>query len=79
MKQLYYIFDYGSGSTWGKYMVPCNCFKVSKDRCGKISLTNVMYASCVPYDGVKNLEIVCGDTLKDLKSCVQQVVDSKPL
>lgn len=60
--QLFYVYEYGSGSTWGKYVVPASSCTVSVNHQGDLCVSHDSRPS-VPHLGVQRLAVVHADLL----------------
>jgi hypothetical protein len=69
----FYVFELGSASTWGKYIVPAASYVLNTNDKGRLRLASVVPSSVDMVD-IKNLEVVHRDNLVD---AVQRLIASK--
>lgn len=58
-----YSFEYGSGSTWGSYLLPADAYRLYVCSKGKIHLGPVVPSS-IEFNGVHNLTPIGSDEFR---------------
>lgn len=72
-----YMFEYGSGSTWGTYLVPADAYNLSVHSDGKIRITPSVPTS-VDFDGVQNLDPIGSAQFCAVVKATLKVRETKP-
>jgi hypothetical protein len=73
MSEYFYLYEHGSGSTWGKYLVPASAYKLYCNAKGQLCLESVVPSS-VWVQGLKSLQVV---NANELEEAVIEIMSSK--
>lgn len=52
MSDLFYIFEQGSGSTWGRYVVPADSYRVELGCNARVGLSPANYGASVTFSSI---------------------------
>jgi hypothetical protein len=73
MTEFYYMFELGSGCTWGKYLLPASAYTLHRNAVGYLCLASVVPSS-VDMRNIKNLRIINSD---GFHAAVEEIMVSK--
>jgi len=73
MTEFYYMYEHGSGSTWGKYLVPASAYKLYRNTEGQLCLEHAVPTS-VYVRNITGLRVIDS---AGFRAAVEEIMVSK--